>query len=169
MRQQLYQFEILLFIQKSHTKYVRDAQFALHWYKTDVPYLYQQSLSGCITCQDLCIQQFHAAKRLNHRDLKCIFESSLLCYYYAINQRSPTFSKLRATSCVPINSKGYYSFIHASEIKILLNLPLITLVLIFVNVKSLKTLIMLILFLEQARGRPACSLRATWCPRAPRW
>jgi len=23
--------------------------------------------------------------------------------------------------------------------------------------------------LEQARGRPTWSLRATWCPRAPRW
>jgi len=55
--------------------------------------------------------------------------------------------------------------IHTSEIKIL-NLPLIMLVLIFVNVK---TLIMLILFLEQARGRPTWSLRATWCPQAPRW
>jgi len=48
----------------------------------------------------------------------------------------------------------------------LLNLPLIILVLIFVNVK---TLIMLILFLEQARGRPTWSLWVTWCPRAPRW
>jgi len=40
---------------------------------------------------------------------------------------------------------------HASEIKILLELPSVILVLIFVNVK---TLIMLMLFLEQARGRP---------------
>jgi len=39
-------------------------------------------------------------------------------------------------------------------------------VLIFVNVKRL---IRLILFLEQARGRPTWSLRVTWCPRAPRW
>ena len=43
------------------------------------------------------------------------------------------------------------SLIHTSEIKILHNLTSIILVLIFVNVK---TLIMLILFLEQARGRP---------------
>jgi len=48
----------------------------------------------------------------------------------------------------------------------LLNLPSLILVLIFVNVK---TLIMLMLFLEQARGRLTWSLRATWCPRAPRW
>jgi len=33
----------------------------------------------------------------------------------------------------------------------------------------MKTLIMLLSFLEQARGRPTCSLRATWGPRAPRW
>jgi len=46
---------------------------------------------------------------------------------------------------------------HTSEIKILLNLLSIILVLIFVNVK---TLIMLMLFLEQARGRPTWSLRA---------
>jgi len=48
----------------------------------------------------------------------------------------------------------------------LLHLPSIILELILVNVK---TMIMLTLFLEQARGRPTWSLRATWCPRAPRW
>jgi len=37
--------------------------------------------------------------------------------------------------------------------------------LIVVNVK---TLIMLMLFLEQVRGRPTWSLRVTWCLRAPR-
>ena len=84
----------------------------------------------------------------------------------SLDQGSPTFLKQRATSCVPINAKGYYSLIHISEVKILLNLPSIVLVLIFVNVK---TLIMLILFLEQASGRPAWFLRATWCPWAPRW
>jgi len=31
-----------------------------------------------------------------------------------------------------------------------------------------KALIILMLFLEQARGRSTWSLRATWCPRAPR-
>jgi len=31
----------------------------------------------------------------------------------------------------------------------------------------MKTLIMLVLFLEQARGLPTWSLRATWCSRAP--
>ena len=51
------------------------------------------------------------------------------------------------------------SLIHTSEIKILLNLPSI---LIFVTVKAL---IMLMLFLEKARGRPTWSLRATWRPR----
>jgi len=49
---------------------------------------------------------------------------------------------------------------------VLLNLPSIILVLIFVNVK---TLIMLMLFLEQAHGQPTWSLWTTWCPRAPRW
>jgi len=34
---------------------------------------------------------------------------------------------------------------------------------------NMKTLIRLILFLEKARGRPIRYLRATWCPRAPRW
>jgi len=38
--------------------------------------------------------------------------------------------------------------------------------LIFVSVK---TLIMVMLFLEQASGRPTWSLRATWCPREPCW
>jgi len=39
-------------------------------------------------------------------------------------------------------------------------------VLIFVNAK---TLIVLMLFLEQAHGRPTSSLQVTWCPRAQRW
>ena len=46
------------------------------------------------------------------------------------------------------------SLIHTSEIQILLNLLSVILILILVNVK---TLIMLILFLEQARGRPTWS------------
>ena len=58
------------------------------------------------------------------------------------------------------------SLIHISEVKILLNLLSIILVLIFVNAK---TLIMVILFLEQVSRRPTWSLRATWCPWAPRW
>jgi len=57
------------------------------------------------------------------------------------------------------------SLIYTSEIKILLNLPSFILVWIFLNVK---TVTMLMLFLEQARGRPTWSLRATWCPQAPR-
>jgi len=61
----------------------------------------------------------------------------------AVRQGSLTFLKLRATSCVPIISKGCK--IDTNEIKILLNLPSIILVLIIFNVK---TLIMLILFLE---------------------
>ena len=58
------------------------------------------------------------------------------------------------------------SLIHIFEIKILLNLPSIIFVLTFVN---MKTSTMLMLFSEQARGRPTWSLRATGCPRAPRW
>jgi len=55
---------------------------------------------------------------------------------------------------------------HTCETKILFKIPLIILVLIFV---TMKTLIMLMLFLEQARGGPTWSLRAIWCTRAPRW
>ena len=55
------------------------------------------------------------------------------------------------------------SLIHTSEIKILLNLPSL---LIFATVK---TLIMLMLFLEKARGQPTWSLQAIWCPWAPCW
>jgi len=42
---------------------------------------------------------------------------------------------------------------HSSEIKILLNLPLIVLVLTIKIFRNVKTLIMLILFLEQVRGQ----------------
>jgi len=50
--------------------------------------------------------------------------------------------------------------------KLFLSLPSIILVLIFFNVK---TLIMLMFFLQQAYGWPTWSLWATWCPWAPRW
>jgi len=42
---------------------------------------------------------------------------------------------------------------HASEIKMLLNLPLIILVLTIKIFRTVKTLIMVMLFLEQARGQ----------------
>jgi len=42
---------------------------------------------------------------------------------------------------------------HSSEIKILLNLPLIVLVLTIKIFRNVKTLIMLMLFLEQVRGQ----------------
>ena len=83
----------------------------------------------------------------------------------ALNQGSPTFLKLWATSWYSIMRRAT-SLMHTSETKILLNLPSLILVLIFLNVK---TLIMLMLFLERARGRPTWSLRVNWCPRAPRW
>ena len=89
---------------------------------------------------------------------------------------------------------------HASKIKMLFNLPLIVFVLTIKIFCNVKTLIMLMLFLEQARGfcleqhlsnrkttrnvrnlvampsgytyargQPAWSLQATWCPWAPHW
>jgi len=45
------------------------------------------------------------------------------------------------------------SLVHTSEIKMLLNLPLIILVLTIEIFRNVKTLIMLMLFLEQARGQ----------------
>jgi len=36
-----------------------------------------------------------------------ISTSKLLVRAHNVNQGSPTFLKLRATSCVPINAKGY--------------------------------------------------------------
>jgi len=45
------------------------------------------------------------------------------------------------------------SLMHASEIKMLLNLPLIILVLTIKIFRNVKTLIMLMLFLEQACGQ----------------
>jgi len=56
--------------------------------------------------------------------------------------------------------------LHTSEIKFLLNFPLIMLSLMMFYVTML---IILMLFSKQARGQSTCSLRATSCPRAPRW
>jgi len=70
-----------------------------------------------------------------------------------------TASNCLCTDYAPIMRRAT-SLIQTSEIKILLSLPSIILFLIFVNVK---TLIMLMLFLEQARGRPTWSL---WKPGA---
>jgi len=68
------------------------------------------------------------------------------------------FSKLRATSCGPINARTT-SLIHTFEIKVLLKLPSIILVLIFVNVKTLTTLM---LFSEQACRRPGACGHHFW-------
>ena len=78
--------------------------------------------------------------------------------------------KLQATSCVPIYAKGYWFDTHFWN-KSFVQFPFknyntLKKVLIFGNVK---TLIMLMLFLLGPCGRPTWSLRATWCPRAPRW
>jgi len=46
---------------------------------------YQHSLSRFITCQR-CLRstlQSHSEKRVNYRNLKCTFEESLPCYWYA--------------------------------------------------------------------------------------
>jgi len=60
--------------------------------------------------------------------------------------------------------------IHTSEINILLNLSLIMLLLINLMIFIYaKALVMVMLFSEQARGRPWWSMPATWCPRAPCW
>ena len=56
------------------------------------------------------------------------------------------------------------SFIHTSEIKILLNLPSIILVFIFVNAKTLN-----FEDIENANAIFRTGQRATWWRRAPRW
>ena len=84
-----------------------------------------------------------------------------------LDQGSPTFLKLRATLLlVHWLMRRATSLIYTSKLTLLLSLLSIIVVLIFDNVK---TLIMLMLFLEQARGWPTWSLWATWCQRAPRW
>jgi len=49
---------------------------------------YQQSLAA-YTCQDVCVQQSHAAKRYWHNS-KWTFEDLLPCYCYATNANSRT-------------------------------------------------------------------------------
>jgi len=39
---------------------------------------------------------------------------SVKLLYHRLHQGSPAFLKQRASSCVPINAKGYYSLIHIS-------------------------------------------------------
>jgi len=65
-------------------------------------------------------------------------------------QGSPTFSKVRANSWVPINAKASSS-IHTSEKKILLNLSLIMLLKSITFIYP-KALMMLMLFSAQVRG-----------------
>jgi len=54
------------------------------------------------------------------------------------------------------------SLMHASEIKLLLNLPLIVLVLTIKIFRTVKTLIMLMLFLEQAHGQQRSQPEFFW-------
>jgi len=50
-------------------------------------YRYQQSLSRCFACPNVCVQQSHAAKRLNW---SATFEYLLPCYCYAIKTNRRT-------------------------------------------------------------------------------
>jgi len=52
---------------------------------------YQQQLLAAYTgtCQDVCVQQSHAAKRFC-RNLKLTFEDLLPCYWYATKANSRT-------------------------------------------------------------------------------
>jgi len=47
-------------------------------------YRYQQSLSCCITCREVCVQKSHAEKRINYRNFKCTVEDFLPYYCYTI-------------------------------------------------------------------------------------
>jgi len=56
------------------------------------------------------------------------------------------------------------SLMHTFEIKNMFNLSVIMLLKLMTFI-CVEALILLLLFLEQARGRPTWSVRATWCPR----
>jgi len=67
----------------------------------NLPYRYEQSLSRCTTCQDVCVQQLHAAKRL---PFKCISEDLLPSYCYVTKANSKQFApKFRN---LPLHSAG---------------------------------------------------------------
>ena len=90
MRQQLCQFEILLFIQKSHTKYVVDPQLGHHWYK---PTQLTAISSHCLAALPAKMSAFSGYMRQNayrHRNLKRIFVDLLPCYCYATKANSRT-------------------------------------------------------------------------------
>ena len=88
IRQQLCQFERLLFIQKSHIKYVGDPQFTHHWYKptwlATISSHFFAALPGEIA--------FNSYIRHNAycRNLMCIFEDLLPCYCHARKANSRT-------------------------------------------------------------------------------
>jgi len=90
MRQQLYQFTILLFIQKIHTKYVGDPQFAHHWYKPIVRGL--QLSAVCLTTLPAKMSACNSYMRQNayYPELKSIFENLLPCNFYAMKPSSRT-------------------------------------------------------------------------------
>jgi len=78
----LYQFEMLLFIKKSHTKYVDDSQFAHHCFE---PTCFTAVSSHCLAALPAKMSAFNSYMRQNayQRNLKCIFEDLLPCYCYA--------------------------------------------------------------------------------------
>ena len=53
-------------------------------------YRYQHSVSRCITCQDGCVQQSHAEKRINYRNMKWTLEDWLPCNCYAMKTKGTT-------------------------------------------------------------------------------
>jgi len=85
----LYQYEILLFIWKSHTKYVGEPQFAHHWFE---PTWLTAMRSHCLAALPAKMSAFnrHMQQNAYHPILKCIFEDLLPCYCYARKANSRT-------------------------------------------------------------------------------
>jgi len=65
---------------------------------------YQQSLSRCITCQDVCVQMsHHMQQNTDYLNLKWILEDLLPCYCYTI--KTSFFKKMLGTRYGPVGTR----------------------------------------------------------------
>jgi len=95
-----------------------NVSFHIVW--KNVAYTISLSLAA-YTCQDICVQQTHAAKRYC-RDLKWTFENLLQCCYYATEANSRTMRSQLSQSAFAgkggdlVNRKLITAWCHNSEL-----------------------------------------------------
>jgi len=104
MRQHLHQFDILLFIRKSHAKYVGDPQFSHHWHK---PNCLTAISSHCLAALPATLSVFNSYSTCGKRPTIVAWTaSSKICWHVIVTQQRPIVEQFAPEFCnLPLQAK----------------------------------------------------------------